>query len=280
LPSEDEQYEEYAAMVRASSPKTITIRTLDLGGDKILDAWSKEQEENPFMGFRAIRYCLSNPPIFLDQLRAILRASAHGKVRILLPMISGLGEVTRAKEFIFTAKRQLTERGLDFDPDVEVGCMLETPAAVAICDLLAAEVDFFSVGTNDLVQYLLAVDRVNNRIAFLYEPHHPAVIRSLKSIFEVTKEKQKSVTVCGEIAGDPHFLPLLLGLGLSSFSASVPLLPELKFFARRFTMDEAIRLTRKAERLSRPSEVKELLKNFYEEKMSKVGKEKNGAYSS
>ena len=272
LPSEDEQYEEYAAMVKASSPKPITIRTLDLGGDKILDAWSKEQEENPFMGFRAIRYCLSNPPVFLDQLRAILRASAHGKVKILLPMISGLGEVTRAKEFIFTAKRQLSERGQAFDQDIEVGCMLETPAAVAICDLLATEVDFFSVGTNDLVQYLLAVDRVNNRIAFLYEPHHPAVIRSLKSICQVTNEKKKPVTVCGEIAGDPHFLPLLLGLGLNSFSASVPLLPELKFFARRFTMEEAQRLTRKAERLSRPSEVKELLKNFYEEKMAEVGK--------
>ncbi len=272
LPSEDEQYEEYAAMVKASAPKPITIRTLDLGGDKILDAWAKEQEENPFMGFRAIRYCLSNPPVFLDQLRAILRASAHGKVKILLPMISGLGEVTRAKEFIFTAKRQLSERGQAFDQDVEVGCMLETPAAVAICDLLATEVDFFSVGTNDLVQYLLAVDRVNNRIAFLYEPHHPAVIRSLKSICQVTSEKKKPVTVCGEIAGDPHFLPLLLGLGLNSFSASVPLLPELKFFARRFTMEEAQRLTRKAERLSRPSEVKELLKNFYEEKMAEVGK--------
>ena len=272
LPSEDEQYEEYAAMVKASSPKPITIRTLDLGGDKILDAWAKEQEENPFMGFRAIRYCLSNPPVFLDQLRAILRASAHGKVKILLPMISGLGEVTRAKEFIFTAKRQLSERGQAFDQDVEVGCMLETPAAVAICDLLATEVDFFSVGTNDLVQYLLAVDRVNNRIAFLYEPHHPAVIRSLKNICQVTSEKKKPVTVCGEIAGDPHFLPLLLGLGLNSFSASVPLLPELKFFARRFTMEEAQRLTRKAERLSRPSEVKELLKNFYEEKMAEVGK--------
>ena len=272
LPSEDEQYEEYAAMVKASAPKPITIRTLDLGGDKILDAWTKEQEENPFMGFRAIRYCLSNPPVFLDQLRAILRASAHGKVKILLPMISGLGEVTRAKEFIFTAKRQLSERGQAFDRDVEVGCMLETPAAVAICDLLATEVDFFSVGTNDLVQYLLAVDRVNNRIAFLYEPHHPAVIRSLKSIYQVTNEKKKPVTVCGEIAGDPHFLPLLLGLGLNSFSASVPLLPELKFFARRFTMEEAQRLTRKAERLSRPSEVKELLKNFYEEKMAEVGK--------
>ena len=272
LPSEDEQYEEYAAMVKASAPKPITIRTLDLGGDKILDAWAKEQEENPFMGFRAIRYCLSNPPVFLDQLRAILRASAHGKVKILLPMISGLGEVTRAKEFIFTAKRQLSERGQAFDQDVEVGCMLETPAAVAICDLLATEVDFFSVGTNDLVQYLLAVDRVNNRIAFLYEPHHPAVIRSLKNICQVTNEKKKPVTVCGEIAGDPHFLPLLLGLGLNSFSASVPLLPELKFFARRFTMEETQRLTRKAERLSRPSEVKELLKNFFEEKMAEVGK--------
>ena len=232
IPSEDEQYMEYHAVVKAAKSMPVTIRTLDLGGDKILDSSSREKEENPFMGFRAIRYCLRTPSIFLEQLRAILRASAHGKVKIMFPMISGVGEVIRAKEFLLTAKKQLTERGIPFDDDVHVGCMIETPAAVSICDLLADEVDFFSVGTNDLVQYLLAVDRVNNQIAYLYEPYHPAVVRSLKRVFQVSNEKGISVSVCGEIAGDPHFLPLLLGLGGKAFSAVSPLIPELKFFTR------------------------------------------------
>ena len=220
------------------------------------------------MGFRAIRYCLRNPAIFLDQLRAILRVSSLGPVKIMFPMISGVGELVRAKEFLFTAKRQLREKGINFDDEIKVGCMIETPSAVTICDMLADEVDFFSVGTNDLVQYLLAVDRINNQIAYLYEPHHPAVIRSLKHIFDVSKEKKIEVTLCGEIAGDPHFLPLLIGLGLNILSATGTLLPELKFFGRRFSSQEAQNLMKQIEPMKRPSEIKQCLKSFYDEHAS------------
>ncbi|MBT3666172.1 MAG: phosphoenolpyruvate--protein phosphotransferase [Opitutae bacterium] len=270
IPSEDQQFEDYSEIVSAAGGQVITIRTLDLGGDKILDSIGREKEENPFMGFRAIRYCLRNPAIFLDQLRAILRVSAFGKVKIMFPMISGVGELVRAKEFLFTAKRQLTDRGIEFDEEIEVGCMIETPSAVTICDMLADEVDFFSVGTNDLVQYLLAVDRVNNQIAYLYEPHHPAVIRALLHIFQVSKQKNVEVTLCGEIAGDPHFLPLLIGLGLDSFSATGTLIPELKFFGRRFTTEEAQELKDRITKMRRSSEVKACLKAFYDDRVSEL----------
>lgn len=272
LPSEDEQYQEYTRMVRAAGKNTVTIRTLDLGGDKLLNGWNQQKEANPFMGFRAIRYCLSNPAVFLVQLRAILRASAHGDVRIMLPMISGMGEVIRAKELIAEAKLELDQRGEEYDSSILVGCMIETPAAVSICDLLAEESDFFSVGTNDLVQYLLAVDRVNNEIAFLYEPHHPAVLRSLKQVAQVAKERKLPVTVCGEIAGDPHFLPLLMGLGYDSFSASSSMIAEMKFFARRFSQVDIDQITRAAETKYRPSEVKELIKDFYEARVAEASK--------
>ena len=268
IPSEDEQYDEYRQIVEAANPLSVTIRTLDLGGDKILDSIGREKEENPFMGFRAIRYCLRHPDVFLDQLRAILRASAHGAVKIMFPMVSGVGELVRAKEFLSTAKRQLEEKKIAFDNKIEIGCMIETPSAVMICDMLATEVDFFSVGTNDLVQYLLAVDRINNEIAYLYEPHHPAVIRSLKRVFQIGEEHGVEVTVCGEIAGDPHFLPLLLALGVNSLSAASPMLPELKFFARRFTFPEAQELLDRIKTMTRPSEINQCLKDFYEERVS------------
>ena len=268
IPNEDQQFEEYQKLIKVAEGKPVTIRTLDLGGDKILDSIGREKEENPFMGFRAIRYCLRNPSIFLDQLRAILRVSAFGKVKIMFPMISGVGELVRAKEFLFTAKRQLVEKGIKFDEQIQVGCMIETPSAVTICDMLADEVDFFSVGTNDLVQYLLAVDRINNQIAYLYEPHHPAVIRALKHIFKVSKQKDVEVSLCGEIAGDPHFLPLLIGLGVDALSASGTMLPDLKFFARRFSSVEARELEHRVEVMRRPSEIKECLKAFYDDRVS------------
>jgi len=270
IPSENLQFEEYQKIVSSVNGQPVTIRTIDLGGDKILDSTGREKEENPFMGFRAIRYCLRNPEIFLDQLRAILRVSYFGPVKIMFPMISGVGELVRAKEFLNKAKKQLEDRKIEFDDKIEVGCMIETPSAVTICDMLADEVDFFSVGTNDLVQYLLAVDRINNEISYLYDPHHPAVIRALKHIISVSKDKKVEVTICGEIAGDPHFLPLLIGLGVDALSATGNILPELKFFARRFTSEETIDIVRTIEEMRRPSEIKECLNSFYESKVSNI----------
>jgi len=264
MPTEEVQFAHYRELVEAAKPLSVTIRTLDLGGDKVLNQGDREQENNPFMGFRAIRYCLQNPDTFLLQLRAILRASAFGNVKLMFPMISGVGEVIRAKVLLERAKNELRERAVEFDESIEVGCMIETPSAVTICDLLAKEVDFFSVGTNDLVQYLLAVDRVNNQIAYLYEPHHPAVIRSLEHVSRVAKQTGKPITVCGEIAGDPHFLPILLGLGFDHLSCAPPLLQELKFFGRRFTQEECKELVNEILGMGRPVRIKERLKEFYD----------------
>ena len=264
MPSEEVQFSHYRELVETANPLGVTIRTLDLGGDKVLNLGEREKENNPFMGFRAIRYCLQNPDTFLLQLRAILRASAFGKVKLMFPMISGVGEVIRAKVLLERAKNELREKKIDFDESIEVGCMIETPSAVTISDLLVKEVDFFSVGTNDLVQYLLAVDRVNNQIAYLYEPHHPAVVRSLEHVSRVAKEAGKPITVCGEIAGDPHFLPVFLGLGLDNLSCAPPLLQELKFFGRRFTKAECEELVEEILSMGRPIHIKERLKEFYD----------------
>ena len=222
------------------------------------------------MGFRAIRYCLRNPEIFIVQLRAILRASANGKVKLMFPMISGIGELIRAKELLERAKSELRSEKISYDETLEVGGMIETPSAVTICDLLAKEVDFFSVGTNDLVQYLLAVDRVNNEIAYLYEPHHPAVLRSLSHVNRVAKENGKPITICGEIAGDPHFLPILLGLGFDNLSCSPPLLKELKFFGRRFTFSECEELMKEILSMARPIHIKQRLKEFYDLRVADI----------
>ena len=270
MPSEEIQFSNYRELVETANPLSVTIRTLDLGGDKVLNLSGKEKENNPFMGFRAIRYCLRNPEIFMQQLKAILRASAFGKIKLLFPMVSGVGEVIRAKVILNRAKDELTEQKIDFDESIEIGCMIETPSAVTICDLLAKEVDFFSVGTNDLVQYLLAVDRVNNQIAYLYEPHHPAVVRSLQHVSRVAQNSGRPITVCGEIAGDPHFLPLLLGLRLNHLSCAPPLLKELKFFARRFTQSECEALVDEVLSMARPIQIKERLKEFYDYRVANL----------
>ena len=270
IPDEEEQFQEYKAVVEASAPLPVTIRTLDLGGDKVLGSSARVKEDNPFMGFRAIRFCLRNKDVFLTQLRAILRASAFGKVKIMFPMISGVGEMFSAREVLDEAKTQLEQRGEAFDAQTPVGCMIETPAAVTICDLLAEHADFFSIGTNDLVQYLLAVDRINNQIAYLYEPHHPAVIRAVGHVAEVGRQKGVEVSVCGEMAGDPHFTALLMGLGIDEMSVAPPLIPELKFFARRFTILEAEKLREEVGRMERPSQILVRIKAFHDEKMAGV----------
>ena len=268
MPSEEEQFEHYKAVVEGADSLPVTIRTLDLGGDKIIDGSSEFKEGNPFMGFRAIRYCLRNVDVFLAQLRAILRASDHGKVRIMFPMVSGVGEILSAGKLVEEAKGQLRDKGQSFDPDTPIGCMIETPSAVTICDFLADHVDFFSIGTNDLVQYMLAVDRINNQIAYLYEPHHPAVLRSLMHVCKVGSEKDVEVAVCGEIAGDIHYLPLLMGLGVRELSMASALISEVKFFSRRFSLGEARELKDEVLKMSRPSQILKRIKSFHDDKMA------------
>ncbi|MFP6855118.1 MAG: phosphoenolpyruvate--protein phosphotransferase [Opitutales bacterium] len=242
FPTEDEQFEAYRNIVVAMAPRPVTIRTLDVGGDKDLTSASNK-EENPFMGLRAIRYCLRNENIFRVQLRAILRASDFGSVQLMYPLITGLDELLRANELLAESKAELKREGFAFDPELKVGVMIETPSAVAISDLLADHCSFFSIGTNDLVQYLLAVDRNNNEIADLYDPCHPAVLRSLRQIIKVANDKKVTVTVCGEIAGDPSFLPILIGMGVDELSVASPLIPEIKYVLSRTTTEEARALT-------------------------------------
>jgi phosphotransferase system enzyme I (PtsI) len=231
-PSEEVQYAEYAAVVKAAGDHSVIIRTLDVGGDKTIGD-EAVKEDNSFMGFRAIRFCLENLGIFKTQLRAILRASALGDVKLMYPMISGMTELHRANDVLEAVKVELRSEGQDFDESIEVGAMVEVPSAAVIVDLLAAETDFLSIGTNDLIQYLMAVDRLNDRVAHLYDPAHPAVIRTLKSIIDGGKYANTPVSVCGEIAGDPLFAPLLVAMGASSLSLTSISLPEVKYLLRR-----------------------------------------------
>ena len=238
-PSEDQQYEAYAEVARALKPMPVVIRTLDLGGDKLLAHMPLPRELNPFLGWRAIRLCLEERDLFREQLRAILRASAEGNVKMMYPMISGLDELTKANALVEEYKAELREEKIPFDENLELGAMIETPSAVIIADSLAKRLKFFSIGTNDLIQYSLAVDRLNEKIAHLYEPTHPAIVRLLKATVDAAHRHNVWVSVCGEMASDPVLTPLLLGLGVDELSASPPLVPPVKFLVRRLKLTEA-----------------------------------------
>lgn len=257
IPTEQEQFVAYKTVAEGMAPHPVVIRTLDLGGDKPMagnpDLFPKEA--NPFMGFRAIRFCLEHTDIFKDQLRAILLASTHGKVRMMYPMISGADELAKANAILAECKAELKARGQAFDEKLEVGAMIEIPSAAATTDLLARTCDFFSIGTNDLIQYLLAIDRGNDRIAHLYEPTHPAVLRTLKHIVDEAHRAKVPVSVCGEMAGDPVFVPLLLGLGVDALSMTPPLLPAVKYLIRAMTMADARDLAAEALMLSSAQEI-------------------------
>ncbi len=264
-PSEEEQFEAYKSVVERFNPRPVTIRTLDLGGDKNPHgSMADYREANPFMGFRAIRFCLEHPEVFKKQLRAILRASALGKVKILYPMISSCEEVVAANELLEECKEELKQEGRAYDEGIRRGAMIEIPSAAVITDLLAEHSDFFSIGTNDLIQYLLAVDRVNDRIAHLYEPNHPAVMRALNFIFEAGREREIPVSVCGEMAGDPLYAGLLFGLGASELSLTWNVLPEIKYLVRRMKLADAEELARQVVAAREPKIIERLLRDFQE----------------
>ena len=239
LPTEEEQFQEYRQVAAALKPQPVVIRTLDLGGDKFLSHLEVPQEMNPFLGWRAIRFCLQETAIFRLQLRAILRAGAEGNVKMMYPMISGLDELVKATELLEQSKAELRKEGIPFDENMEVGAMIETPSAALIADSMAKRLKFLSLGTNDLIQYTLAVDRMNEKIAHLYEPTHPAILRLIKATVEAGHKNKIWVGVCGEMAGDPLLAPLLLGLGVDELSAAPPLVPSVKFLIRRLKMSEA-----------------------------------------
>lgn len=238
-PSEEQQYQAYREAAQALKPLPVVIRTLDLGGDKFLAHMPLPREMNPFLGWRAIRFCLQEQDIFRDQLRAILRASAVGNVKMMYPMISGLDELNQANALVEQYKEELRVEKVAFDEHMEIGAMIETPSAVIVADSLAKRLKFFSIGTNDLIQYSLAVDRMNEKIAHLYEPTHPAIVRLVKATVEAAHRHKIWVSVCGEMASDPVFAPLLLGLGVDELSAAPPLVAPVKFMIRRLKLHEA-----------------------------------------
>jgi phosphotransferase system enzyme I (PtsI) len=241
-PTEQEHLEAYETALEACGGRMLTIRTLDLGADKYLPMRGFESERNPFLGLRSIRYCLQNLDIFKTQLRAILRASVKGKLRVMFPLIISPMEVRQARMTLGDAMEDLEEQGIPYDPDIEIGVMIETPAAAIQTRLFAKEVDFLSIGTNDLVQYTLAVDRSNQRVASLYSASHPAVLRLIRDIIRSSTKMNKDCGLCGEMAGDPMYTLLLLGLGLRRFSMAPGDIPEIKRLIRSTTIRHAERI--------------------------------------
>src|SRR6266566_2103006 len=258
LPSEDEQYETYRKVAERVRPNPLIIRTFDLGGDKLAaGAVDIGDELNPFLGWRAIRFCLENQDIFKTQLRAILRASTVGNVKLMFPMISGLDELRRAMAVLEECKQQLRSSEIEMAERVEVGAMVEIPSAAICANALAREVDFFSIGTNDLIQYALAVDRVNEKVAYLYEPTHPAILRLLKIVADAAHANHIWVGVCGEMAGDVALVPLLLGLGMDELSTAATLVPRVKRAVQSLTIPECRDLVEETLKLNTASEILE-----------------------
>ncbi|HJT81631.1 MAG TPA: phosphoenolpyruvate--protein phosphotransferase [Chthoniobacterales bacterium] len=256
LPTEDEQHDVYRTVAEKVAPHPLIIRTFDLGGDKIAPGSVETADElNPFLGCRAIRFCLENLDIFKTQLRAILRASVVGNVKIMFPMISGLQELRQAVKILDECKSELGRDGIQFSEATEVGAMIEIPSAAISAEILAAEVDFFSVGTNDLIQYALAVDRMNEKLSHLYQPTHPAVLRLLKMISDAAHSNQIWVGVCGEMAGDVALIPLLIGLGMDELSVGATLVPRVKRAVQSLEVPECARLVNEALQLNTPDEI-------------------------
>jgi phosphotransferase system enzyme I (PtsI) len=255
LPTEEEQYQSYRKVAAALKPNPVIIRTLDLGGDKFASHLQLAKEVNPFLGWRAIRFCLAQPKLFRAQLRAILRASAEGNVKMMYPMISGLEELNQANALVEKCRTELRAEGAPFDEKMEIGAMIEIPSAALIADTLATRVKFFSIGSNDLIQYTLAADRTNERVSHLYEPTHPAIIRLIKTTVDAAHQHGIWAGVCGEIAGDPVLAPLLIGLGVDELSAAPTVVAQVKYMVRRLKLSEAQALAEFALQCESPAEI-------------------------
>jgi len=264
-PDEDEQFEKYKEVAELMHPGSVTIRTLDINGDKALK-YNTDQtpEQNPALGLRAVRFCLKRKDIFKSQLKAILRASAFGKIKILYPMISSLGEVLETKKILNECKKELSEQGVKWDKDIKTGIMIEIPSAAIIADILADEVDFFSLGTNDLVQYTLAIDRGNEEVAHLYNELNPAVLRLIKNTVDVAKEKNIEISICGEMAGTPLNLPLLLGLGIKDLSMYPHAIPGIKQMIREINIKDTEELAKEIFRQNNCEDSKQLIRYKYD----------------
>jgi len=264
LPSEEEQYQAYRGVAEKLAPRPVIFRTMDLGGDKVASYLGMTHETNPFLGWRGIRFALHHPELFSTQLRAIYRASAHGRVRLMFPMISSLDELLRAHELCAATVRDLERAGIPFDPDLEIGIMIETPSAVWMADVLAQHAKFFSIGSNDLTQYTLAMDRDNERLAHLYEPLDPAVLRSIRHTFEAAHAAGRWVGVCGEMAGDPMTAVLLVGMGVDELSMTSFDLPRVKAAIRSVRRSDAESIAREALLQPSATAVKSVLRRAIE----------------
>lgn len=260
MPTEQEQYEAYKAVSDIMQGKEVIIRTLDVGGDKEISYLKMESEQNPFLGWRAIRYCLEESDLFKVQLRALLRAGAeHKNIKIMLPLVTGVQEIRAAKQLLEECKQELAVQGIAYDDNIQVGIMIETPAAALIADLLAKEAAFFSIGTNDLTQYTLAVDRGNAKVENLYTTLHPAVLRSIRSIIRAAKEAKIPVGMCGEAAADPALIPLLLEFGLDEMSVSASSILKTRKIVSQWSQKETAEVEQKAMQLDEPQAVEEYL---------------------
>lgn len=264
LPTEEEQYMEYKRTALTFRRSPVKIRTLDIGGDKIISYLNIEKEENPYLGNRAVRYCLKREDIFLTQLRAILRAGIYGKIKLMIPLVTCIDELRQVKKLVETAKQQLRDEGKCFEENIEIGIMIETPAASLIADILAEEADFFSIGTNDLTQYTMAVDRGNDNVAYLYSTLNPAVIRSVKHIIEAGHNAGIPVEMCGEAAGDPLMHPLLIAFGLDEYSVSAAAVLKTRRSLSKWSRKHALEVAEKVLKLKTEREISEYLKQEVE----------------
>jgi phosphotransferase system enzyme I (PtsI) len=270
IPSEDELFDDYREVVEQISPSPVTIRTLDIGRDKFPSEMLEPGETNPALGLKSIRFCLENPEIFRSQLRAILRASAFGRVRLMFPMISGLQELIDSKKVLHEVMEELDSRNIAYDKNIAVGIMIEIPSAAAIADILAKHVDFFSIGTNDLIQYSLAIDRTNEHVAHIYRPYHPGIIRMINFVAKSANEAGINVSLCGEMAGDPMCVPILLGTGIDELSINTEGIPLIKSVIRSLSRKEAMEDLEELLTLSTSKDIRRFLEKRIEGVMPKI----------